>query len=76
VVDNDQASGALPTTVSTRLTRQPGGSGGKTLAINILQIAGKPKLVMMSATSARFNSRCVCSGTCNAKLLDAMTGTV
>lgn len=56
ITDKGKENG-LPVTVSTKLPKQPGGSGGKVLAINVLQVGGRPVLVLLSSTSARFNSR-------------------
>jgi hypothetical protein len=55
-------SAAKQVSASTPLKRQQGGSGGKVLAANILQVGGKPKLVLLTATSAKFTSRWVVEG--------------
>jgi hypothetical protein len=48
----------LGTTVSTGgLSKLPGGSGGKVLSLSILQLHGRPKLVMWALTTANFNSK-------------------
>jgi hypothetical protein len=48
----------LPFAASAKLPKQQGGTGGRVLTLNILEIGGKPKLVMLAATTAVFSSRC------------------
>lgn len=56
-IDNTNAHGPLPFTISAKLPKQQGGTGGRVLTLNILQIGGKPKLVMLAASTAVFSSR-------------------
>lgn len=62
VIGKDSTSPPLPCTVSTKLKQQQGGTGGSVLALNILQVQGKPKLVMLATSSATFKTRCVVCG--------------
>lgn len=57
VMTDTGGSPAKQVTAGTPLKQQQGGSGGKVLTVNILQVGGKPKLVLLAATSARFSSR-------------------
>lgn len=57
VMTNTGKTAAKQVIAGTPLKQQQGGSGGKVLAVNILQVGGKPKLVLLAATSARFSSR-------------------
>lgn len=57
VIDGNKTSQPLPWTAVTKLPKRPGGVGGNVLALNILQIGGTPKLVLLSTTTAVFRGR-------------------
>lgn len=58
VIDGNSSRGPLPFTASAKLPQRVNGTGGKVLALNLLQIGGKPKLVMLATTTAVFSGRC------------------
>jgi hypothetical protein len=56
VVNEDSRSPPLDAAISTRLARRPGGSGGTVLGLNILQVDGKPKLVLLASVLTTFKN--------------------
>lgn len=65
MIDSERKVEVRSFSANTKLTRLSGGSssGGKVLALNILQIRGKPHLVMLANTLAAVKGRCASVGT-------------
>ena len=57
MINNKATSAALLWTASSRFPKQPGGFKGRVLALNILKVARKPKLVLLATTTATFKGR-------------------